>query len=78
MARKTLKDYVTAGQSVAGVMFSGNFGSQDGDLRDYTFADSNVLKDTSVVDVKLTAGVYLGRDQFPVRVSNHLTDYAMA
>ncbi len=74
--RKTLRNYVESGESVAGVTFMGNFGGADGDLRDYTFVDSTILKDTSVVEVRLTDGTYQGKDQVAIGVGNHLGDYA--
>jgi hypothetical protein len=78
MGRKTLGSYVKSRESVAGVRFSGNFGSQDGDLIDYTFIDSNFLNVRSVVDLRLTNGIYNGLKQFPIIVSSHLSDYGPA
>lgn len=74
--KRTLGAYVESGASVSGIKFSGNFGGQDGDLRDYTFVDGGVLDETDIADVRLTNGVYRDRQQFKVKVASHLGDWA--
>jgi hypothetical protein len=77
--RKTLRSYVESGEDVTGVRFSGNFGGECGDLRDYHFLDGGVLGEADSAHVILCgSAVYMGRNEFPVRVANHLTDYAPA